>query len=118
MADRDPHPQTADLAYATLGDLITGQAAGRITSTHLVGALIDRVRAIDEPGTRTELRAVLALATDAVAEAGQRDRERAGGLARGPLHGIPVLVKDNIEAVGLPATAGSCLLYTSPSPRD
>jgi amidase len=90
------------LAASALGRAI---ASGEATSVATTTALLERVEAIDG-----ELRSVLALAPDALEQAAALDRERASGDGRGPLHGVPVLVKDNIEAVGLPGTAGSLTL--------
>jgi amidase len=61
---------------------------------------------------------VIALAPDALAAAALLDAERADGRVRGPLHGIPFLLKDNIEAIGLPGTAGSLALADRPVTRD
>lgn len=77
-----------------------------------------RIAQIDSPGSEVALRSVLALDASAEATASERDVESARGLVRGPLHGAIVLVKDNIESVGLPGTAGSLALVDHPVSRD
>ena len=113
----DPHPPTSALATATAADLAADLAAGRATSVALVTALLERIRVVDGPGD-VHLAAVIATAPDAIAEAERLDAERAAGTVRGPLHGVPVLVKDNIEALGLPGTAGSLALAGRTVVRD
>lgn len=112
----DPHLPTAPLATATAAELAADLEAGRTTSVALTRALLDRIAAVDDAGP--ELRAVLAVAPDALDQAAARDAERDAGQVRGPLHGVPVLVKDNVEALGLPGTAGSLALAGRPVVRD
>jgi amidase len=88
-------------------------AAGSLTSVALVEHLLGRIRAL-EP----RLHAVIALADDALAQAAASDARRGAGAALGPLDGVPVLVKDNIEVLGLPASAGSLAMADSPAQRD
>jgi len=113
----DPHPASAHLAAASAAEIAADLAAGRITSVAVTRALLDRIAAVDGPGA-VHLRAVLALAPDALAAAEQLDGERAAGRLRGPLHGVPVLIKDNIEAIGLPGSAGSLALAGRTVVRD
>ncbi len=117
MTTTDPHPATAHLATATAAEIAADLAAGRTTSVALVRALLERIEAVDRPGD-THLNSVLALAPDALATAERLDAERTAGTVRGPLHGVPVLIKDNIEAIGLPGTAGSLALADRPVHRD
>ncbi|HUV57928.1 MAG TPA: amidase family protein [Acidimicrobiales bacterium] len=91
---------------------------GEVTSVEILEALLERINEIDVPGTAISLRSVLAVAPDALDAARQADAERARGLVRSPLHGVPILIKDNIEAVGLPGTAGSTALLGRPVPGD
>ena len=110
MTTPDPHPASATLARSTLVDLSRALDEGHLSSVDLAEALLARIAAIDAAGSDIALRSVLALADDALETAESRDGERAAGHIRGPLHGVPVLVKDNIEAVGLPGSAGSLAL--------
>ena len=116
MSDHDPHPASAEHASADLGTLRDRLAAREWTSAEVVRRLLDRMDAVDVAGPGVG--SVLARAADCLEQAEQRDRERAAGQIRGPLHGVPVLVKDNIEAVGLPGTAGSLALAGRPVTRD
>ncbi|MBK9740022.1 MAG: amidase [Actinobacteria bacterium] len=106
----DPHPASERVAALGLDDLETLLASGELTSEELTRGLLDRIEALDGAGTAIALHAVIALAADAVPTAARRDAERAAGRSRGRLHGVPILVKDNIEAAGLPGTAGSLAL--------
>jgi len=106
----DPHEATAGLAHASVDDLRSELEAGRTTSEAIVDALISRIAAIDSPASDIALQAVLAVAPDAMARARELDAERSAGQIRSALHGVPVLIKDNIEALGLPGTAGSLAL--------
>lgn len=99
-------------------DLRMALAEGGMSSQLIVTSALERVTAIDAPDTDISLRSVLAVATDAPQLAQELDAERAHGHVRGPLHGIPVLIKDNIEAVGLPGTAGSLALAGREVVRD
>tara|TARA_R110002020_G_scaffold369277_3_gene581044 strand:- start:1274 stop:2869 length:1596 start_codon:yes stop_codon:yes gene_type:complete len=83
-------------------------ANGEIDSRQLTQAYLDRIAAIDDAGPG--INAVIELAPDALAQAEARDAERAAGQVRGPLHGIPVLLKDNIDATGMANSAGSLAL--------
>jgi amidase len=87
----------------------TRMAAGTLTSHALVSQYLARIAAVDRAGPK--LNAVIELNPEALAIARQLDRERAGGKVRGPLHGIPVLLKDNI-ATGdsMSTSAGSLAL--------
>jgi len=79
--------------------------------------LLGRIDSLDRPGTPTSLRSVLAVSAIALDEAAACDVRRDRGECVGPLHGLAVLVKDNIEVRGLPSTAGSTSLLARP-PRD
>ncbi len=99
-------------------ELATDLAGGTTTSEAVVEALLARVAALDAPGTDVELRSILSLADDALDQARAADRARAAGEVRSALHGVPVVVKDNVEAVGLPGTAGATSLVNRPVRAD
>lgn len=95
------------ICSASALDLARALDDGEITSVQILEALLERINEIDVPGTEIALRSVLAVASDAMEAAQRADEERALGLIRSRLHGVPILVKDNVEAVGLPGTVGS-----------
>lgn len=108
---------TFDLQEATVADLQRRLTAGQDTSRTLVDRYLARIEAIDRGGP--ELHSVLELNPDARAIADALDAERKAGRVRGPLHGIPVLIKDNIATHDrMMTTAGSLALAGSPAPRD
>jgi len=111
----DPHPTSAEVAYLGVDALLHRFDEGSLTSAGLVDVLLERIAQVDSPDGPVGLRAVAALAGDARQVAGERDRERSRGEVRGPLHGVPVMVKDNIEVTGLPGAAGSTALIGRPA---
>ncbi|WP_312706740.1 amidase [Stenotrophomonas sp.] len=106
----EPAAATQPFPYAEtdVADLQARMVAGELDSVTLTGAYLQRIAALDRTGPR--LRAVIELNPDALKEAGERDRERRSGRLRGPLHGIPVLLKDNINAAPMATSAGSLAL--------
>ena len=91
--------------------------SGTLTSRALTQAYLDRIAAIDEAGPA--LNAVIELNPEALADAERARRgAQGGGKVRGPLHGIPVLIKDNIDVVGMVNSAGSLALADNRRPRD
>ncbi|HSL18456.1 MAG TPA: amidase [Methylomirabilota bacterium] len=102
------------VAEASVADLQELMADGTLTSEAIAVALIGRIERLDGA-----LRSILAVNPEAVAQARTLDAERREGTVRGPLHGIPVLLKDNIESADpLPTTAGSLVLATNITGRD
>jgi amidase len=91
-------------------------AAGRTTSEALVKAYLDRIEKLDRSGPT--LRSIISINPQALEQARALDAERKAGRIRGPLHGIPVLIKDNIETKELPTTAGSLALKDNMTGRD
>lgn len=101
----------------TLPELSAALAAGDLTSEALTRAYLDRIAAVDRAGPR--LQAVLALNPDALDQARASDARRAGGEPIGPLDGIPILLKDNIETLDpVATTAGSLALKDNVTGRD
>ena len=106
-----------DVIEASIATLAADMAAGKVSSTDLVAAYVARIEAIDWAGPT--LRSVIALNPGAADEAAALDAERAAGKVRGPLHGVPVLIKDNIESDdGTATTAGSLALRRNVTLRD
>ncbi len=98
-----------------LSTLVDELASGKVTSRQLVQAYLDRIELIDRKGPA--LNSVIEVNPEAVAIADQLDRERKEKGARGPLHGIPILIKDNIDTADkMSSTAGSLALLGSPKP--
>jgi amidase len=109
--------QNDQIADKGIAELSADLAAGKVSSETLVKAYLNRISMIDDAGPR--LNAVLATMPDAIAVAKDRDAERKAGRLRGTLHGIPILIKDNIEAAGpVPTTAGSLALKDNVTNRD
>lgn len=105
-----------DLDTAGLTEVSAALEAGRTTSTRLVRAYLLRIDALNSRGPGLD--AVRSLDPGALARARELDRERRTRGARGPLHGVPVLLKDNIDVAGIPTTAGSVALAGSTPDRD
>ena len=106
-----------DLEEATIRALIQDQQSGRRTARQIAGAYIARIQALDRSGPT--LRSVIELNPDALTIADALDTERVAGRLRGPLHGIPVLIKDNIDTADrMTTTAGSLALEGSIAARD
>jgi amidase len=92
-------------------------AAGRTSSVALVRHYLARIAAIDKAGPK--LNAVLALNPRALADAAASDARRKSGHVRGPLEGVPILIKDNIDSADpMPTTAGSWALAANVTHRD
>src|SRR3954451_15801346 len=105
-----------DLERLSVSDAQTKMAAGQLTAVQLTRAYINRIAAVNSRGVG--LNAVRMLNPRALQDAAQLDLERATGHVRGPLHGIPVLVKDNLDVAGLPTTAGNVALQNSIPDKD
>src|SRR3954451_23030471 len=91
-------------------------ASGATTSAELVEAYLERIASLSRGGPAVN--AVRCLVPDALDRAAALDAERREGRVRGPMHGIPVLVKDNIDVAGIPTTAGALALEHSVPDRD
>lgn len=105
-----------ELTTASIDDINKAFDAGVLTSERLVELSLARVAAFDAAGP--ELKAVLASNPNALERARELDDERRQHGPRSPLHGIPVLLKDNFDTADLPTTAGSLLLAGSLPPDD
>lgn len=112
-----PSDQSFELNELSIADLQRGIVSGKFTARSLVNEYLARIESIDEQGPK--LRSVIEVNPDAIALADELDQERRSKGARGPLHGIPVLVKDNIGTADRMSTAaGSLALVGSKPPED
>jgi amidase len=105
-----------DLADATIADLNAAFNSGRLTAETLTARYLARIAAYDKQGPA--INAVISLNPNALREARALDAERKAGSIRGPLHGIPIVLKDNFNTHDLPTTGGSQLLEGSIPPSD
>ncbi len=118
LATGGPSPaaaQSLTLSSATVADLNQAFDAGTLSSERLVELYLARIEAFDQAGPA--LNAVLWLNDRALETARALDAERRTSGPRSPLHGIPVVLKDNVDTADMPTTAGSILLAGS-IPRD
>ncbi|HTZ97871.1 MAG TPA: amidase [Terriglobales bacterium] len=116
-----PSPQdqvkSFDLEEISISDLQDGMASGKYTALSITEKYLTRIEEIDRNGPR--LTSVIETNPDAVAIAEAADKERKAGQTRGPLHGIPVLIKDNIDTADrMQTTAGSLALLGSKPKED
>jgi len=108
--------KTISLDEASIADLNAAFAGGTLTSEKLVQLHLARIKAYDREGP--EIRAVITLNPKALDEARALDAERKAKGPRSPMHGIPVVLKDNYDTADMPTTAGSILLEGSIPPDD
>jgi len=110
-------PKDFDLDELTISDLQAGMQSGKYTAHQLVKKYLDRIDDIDKDGPK--LNSVIEVTPDAMAIAEVLDRERKEKGMRGPLHGIPILIKDNIDTADrMMTTAGSLALVGSRPAQD
>lgn len=109
-------PAHAQIEEQGIASLSADLAGGRMTSEKAVRAYLKRIAAMDRSGPR--INSIITINRDAVKDARMLDVERRAGRLRGPLHGVPILLKDNIEAAGMPTTAGSLALVDNSPDRD
>ena len=106
--------QSFDVEEATIASLQSAMAGGKVTSRSITQAYLARIADIDK-----KLNSVIELNPDALAIADAMDAERKAGRLRGPLHGIPILIKDNIDTADkMKTTAGSLALVDAPTPKQ
>ncbi|MET0292421.1 MAG: amidase family protein, partial [Steroidobacteraceae bacterium] len=105
-----------NIQTATIPELEKAMADGALTSEALTKAYLARIAAFDKQGPT--INTVIQLNEKALDDAKTLDEERKAGKLRGPLHGIPVVLKDNIDTFDMPTTAGSTLLKGSVPPDD
>ncbi len=116
QAQRPVDSPPFEVHEATIAELQAAMGAGRVTSVELVDAYLARIRAYDLAGPR--LNAVIHLNQRARSDAAALDGERSAGRVRGPLHGVPILLKDNYDTRDMPTTAGSMALAGVIPPDD
>ena len=117
MAATDHDVPSFPFEEATIAELQAAMASGRLSSRRLTQAYLRRIRQIDLSGI--QLNSVIEVNPDALDIARELDAERRQGKVRGPLHGIPILVKDNFATRDrMATTAGSLALLGAEVPRD
>lgn len=106
----------ADVFEASISEIKTMLEKGQISSQELCETYIERINTYDKAGLK--LNSVISLNTNAIAQAKQLDTERKAGHTRGILHGIPILVKDNIDVSGFPTSLGKTSLSKEAAETD
>ena len=102
VACADGPSEPFDVVEATIPEMQRAMEEGRLTSRELVEAHLLRIALYEE-----RVNAVISVNENALAEADRLDRERAEGNVRGPLHGIPIALKDNVHTTDIPTTGGT-----------
>lgn len=106
-----------ELNEITISELQEKMNSGTLSSAEITQKYLDRIEQIDKNGP--QLRSVIEINPEALEIASRLDAERKSGKVRGPLHGIPVLIKDNIDTGDrMQTTAGSLALVGTPAPDD
>ena len=108
--------QDIDVTTASIEEINRAFESGDLTSERLVQLYLDRIEAYDQAGPR--LNAVITLNPNALTRARELDAERRSSGPRSLLHGIPIVLKDNIDTADMPTTAGSSVLKGSVPPDD
>ena len=108
-------PATIDLDKATIADVQSAMSSGKLSAEKLTQLYLQRIAAYDKQGPN--INAVILLNPKAIETAKALDKERKAGKVRGPLHGIPIILKDNYDTYDLQTTAGSQTLLGS-VPKD
>lgn len=108
--------EPSGIGWATIEDLNAAFDAGELTSERLIEMSLARIEAYDQAGP--ELHAMLWLNESALERARELDEERRRSGPRSPLHGIPVVLKDNVDTGDMPTTGGSALLAGAIPPDD
>ena len=111
-----PRAPQFDVYEESILDLKTAMESGQVTSRQLVEQYFARIKAYDQQGPRVN--AFIMLNPHALEVAAALDAERRAGKVRGPLHGIPIVVKDNYATADMPTTAGSLALEGFETKRD
>ncbi|GGK79034.1 amidase [Rufibacter glacialis] len=110
-------PETFSLNEATIPDLQRRMQRGELTSKAITQLYLDRIKAVDQNGPKTK--SVIEVNPDALQIAEAMDQERKAGKVRGPLHGIPVMVKDNVDTHDKMSTsAGALALADNKAAKD
>jgi amidase len=111
MSGADPHPELEEI---TIAELQARMKAGTLTSRRVTEMYLERIRVIDP-----RLRSVIETNPDALEIADRMDKERRRGKVRSMLHGVPILIKDNIDTADkMLTTAGSLALVDAPKPKQ
>jgi amidase len=108
-----PKPAPFNVVEASISDMQAALKDGRVTSHELVLQYLVRIATYED-----KLHAAITVNPNALKEADERDRERAAGKIRGPLHGIPIALKDNIQTTDLPTTGGALAFVGLIPPYD
>jgi amidase len=105
-----------DVVELSAVDAAAKMKSGELTSHQLTQAYLDRIAKMDKAGPAVN--AIIELNPDALKEADALDAERKAGKLRGPLHGMPILIKDNVDVVGMVNSAGSLALADNKPKQD
>ena len=116
LAQAPARAASVEFDDASVAELQAAMKAGTLTSEKLVQLCLDRIKAYDNQGPK--LHAVMALNPKALDEAKALDAELKAKGPRSPVHGMPVILKDNFDTVQMPTTGGSVLLEGSIPPKD
>ncbi|MEO0348720.1 MAG: amidase family protein [Cyanobacteria bacterium P01_A01_bin.15] len=108
--------QTFELEEATIADIQAAMDAGALTSVELVQLYLNRIEAYEETGPA--INALISVNPEALSTAAAMDAARSEGESMGPLHGIPIILKDNYDTADMPTTAGSDALAGALPPDD
>ncbi len=116
QASTAPATPPLDVVELSAADARSRMEAGTLTAKALTEAYLARIAAVDKAGPT--LNSVIEVNPAAVADAERLDGERKAGKVRGPMHGVPVLVKDNVDIAGLVNSAGSLALADNRPAKD
>lgn len=106
--------KTIPIEEIGVGELQAAMEGGKTSSRQITQAYLSRIKIVDK-----KINSIIEVNPDALAIAAEMDRERRAGKVRGPLHGIPVVIKDNIDTADkMKTTAGSLALVDAPAPKQ